>query len=120
MKCRYIKDKPEPRAEFFGAEGTIERNGKWFWPAGTIENHPRAYLLVKMGEAEAADDECRERVGMSQAQMAYAQKCAEARNKGIEPQDYQRYWDGELAGYDIDGNDIPGPNFIEDDDDDGE
>jgi hypothetical protein len=33
--------------------------------------------------------------------------------KAIEPEDRERFKNGELLGYDEDGNDIPGPNWKE-------
>lgn len=120
MKCRYIIDVPEPRPRFWDCEGIVKRaNGQYVWPVGTIEDHPRAYLLVRNGVAEPADDECMLRAAMSTTEMKTAQRHQEAVGNGILPEDYQRFFDGEILGYDADGNDIPGPNFkeIEADDD---
>ena len=42
--------------------------------AGDIVAHDDAYRLVQMGIAEPADDYCRKRAGMTDAQMADAQR----------------------------------------------
>lgn len=112
MKCRYLKDIHEPREQYWGADGTVEKDGQWYWPAGTVEDHPRAYMLVRMGTAEPADEECEQRANMSAEQMAMAQRNARAVAKGIQPEDYGRFFSGELAGYNPDGSEIPGPNHI--------
>ena len=119
MKCRYIIDVKEPRKVHWDDDGVILRPDGWHvWPVGTIEDHPKAYMLVRMGIAEPADDECRLHAAMSSADMAKAQRIQEVVGKGIAPEDYQRYFDGEILGYDIDGNDIPGPNWKDEEDND--
>ena len=125
MKCEYLHDVHEPRPLIFNdperQKKMVERGGQWYWPAGTIEEHPKAYILVRMGTAKPADDECTLAAAMSTPQQATAQKHNEVVRKGIHPDDYQRYFDGVITGYDIDGNDIPGPNWDggrEDDEDD--
>jgi hypothetical protein len=89
----------------------IEREGKKYFPADTIIDDPRAYRLVQMGVAVPADPECTVAAGMTSQQMEAAQRQQELLAKGIEQDDYQRYLDGEILGYDEDGNDIPGPNY---------
>lgn len=113
MKCKYIVRVHEPRKEHHKAKGLENVGGQYYWPVGTIEDHPKAYMLVRMGVAEPADDECRLRAAMSTDDMKHAQRQQELVSKGIEPDDYQRYLDGEILGYDEDGNDIPGPNYKE-------
>ena len=123
MKCRYVIDVEEPRKQFWDDERIVIReNGQHVWPVGTVEDHPRAYRLVRNGVAEPADDECRLMAAMSSSDMAKAQRNQVPFGKGIQPEDYQRFFDGEILGYDVDGNDIPGPNWKdeEDDDDDDE
>jgi len=117
MKCRYLRDKTEPREKYWDMEGVVEKDGVHYWPAGTIEDHPKAYMLVRMGEAEPADDECVLAAGMSSSQHAAARKASEALAHGIHPEDYQRFFDGEILGYDEDGMDVPGPNYIETEED---
>ena len=82
-------------------------------PVRSSKTHGRIGL-----SAVPADDECTAAAAMSTAEMKAAQRQQEPVSKGIHPDDYQRYFDGEITGYDIDGNDIPGPNYIEPDEDD--
>ena len=91
-------------------------DGREYWPAGTVLDDPRAYLLVGCGVAEPADAECVARANKTSQEMASAQRKYEMFAKGIQEEDYQRYLDGELIGYDAEGKDIPGPNYIDDDD----
>jgi hypothetical protein len=116
MKCRYLFKKREPRKYIIDEhrEELVEVNGAWYWPVGTIEDHPAAWRLVEHGCAEAADDECEERVGKTKQQQQIARMRFAAMEKGILPEDYQRFYDGELAGYTIKGKDIPGPNHKHD------
>ena len=117
MKCRYVVRVHEPRKEHQG-DANLEKVGdQYYWPVGTIESHPKAFMLVRMGVAEPADDECRLRSAMSTGEMKTAQRQHDMVSKGIDPNDYQRYLDGEILGYDTDGNDIPGPNYIDHDED---
>ena len=124
MKCRYLIDVLEPRQQFWNHEGVVQReDGTHVWPAGTEEEHPNAWKRCRIGDSEPADDECRLRAAMSTKDAEKAQRHNGALQAGIDPKDYQRFFDGEILGYDADGNDIPGPNYIqpdEDDDDDDE
>lgn len=83
-------------------------------PKGTIITAPDAFRLVQIGIAVPADDECRERCGMTEHDIAARVLRYESTHKGIWPEDRQRFEDGELAGYakDEKGNivDVPGPN----------
>jgi hypothetical protein len=115
MKAKLIRDgRVAPSAP--DDERIEVRDGVRYWPAGTVHDHPRAYRLVEMGMAEPADDECRLRACMTTEEMKAAQVKQELVGKGIHPDDYQRYLDGEIIGYDEDGADIPGPNWVEDTD----
>ena len=123
MKCRYLFRVHEPRKEHHDDPRLECEDGVYYWPVGTEEEHPKAYIHVRNGMAEAADDECRLRAAKSTEEMNLAGRQYEMVNKGIQPEDYQRYLDGEILGYDVDGNDIPGPNYkppedTEDEDDD--
>lgn len=80
-------------------------------PAGTIISGPESYMLVRMGMAKPADDECRIRCGMTDTQIAAAALAQEKVSKGIHPDDYDRYDSGEILGYNPDGSYIPGPNW---------
>lgn len=97
-----------------------DENGRLYYPAGTVFDHPRAFRMVQMGTAEPDDEECTLRVCMTKEEMKAAQRQQEMVSKGIHPIDYQRYLDGEILGYDEDGEDIPGPNWIAPEDEDTE
>lgn len=92
------------------------------WKLGAILDVPKraCELLVGNGDAEAA---CEESAALCEK---YAHRRAEillSREmlaKAIEPEDRERFRNGEILGYDADGNDIPGPNWSEPDDDDTE
>jgi hypothetical protein len=77
---------------------------------GTIIDHPEAWLLVQLGYAEPADDECAAKANMTPERMRIAQEECEMRERGIHPDDRDAYRSGEMTGYDADGNPIPGPN----------
>jgi hypothetical protein len=87
-------------------------------PTGTVIEHPDAWKLVRMGMAEPEDDECRERAGMNGEQMRKAQYAQDKFEKKIRLEDRRAYDDGEMLGYDEDGEWIPGPNYMGDEDDD--
>ena len=70
MKCRMtLPNRPGP-----DYVGPVDANG--LVPVGTIIDHPQAYIKCKLGEAEPADDECREACGLSDDQIAFAHACA--------------------------------------------
>ena len=119
MKAALIKECPVggPDVE---DERIIERDGVRYWPTGTIIDNQKSFRLVQMGVAKPADEECTLRVGMTSEQMRAAQIKAEMLTHGIIPEDYQRYLDGEILGYDEDGDDVPGPNYIPKADDEDE
>jgi hypothetical protein len=58
-------------------ERVIPRNGQrrpvTFWKQGAILDRPDSFMLVRMGIAEAVDDECKQRASMSAAEFAKAQ-----------------------------------------------
>lgn len=91
-------------------------DGTRYWPVGSIIDDPRAYRLVQMGAAVPADDLCEDAANRTPEQMKKAQAHYEMFSKGIDPDDYDRYRNGEITGYDENGNDIPGPNYREDED----
>lgn len=83
-------------------------------PAGFVVTHPDAYKLVQMGIAEAADDECREKLedlGWSDARIWNARIAQRRVAKGIHPDDYEAFANGEIDGYTGDGAYVPGPNM---------
>ena len=116
MKAKLLKQtQASPAAS---DERLIVVDGVKYWPECSIIDDPRAYRLVQMGVAEPADPECTVAAGMTTQQMQMAQRQQELVARGIHPDDYQRYFDGEILGYDADGNDIPGPNYKEGQEDD--
>jgi hypothetical protein len=120
MRCKYIMRVAEPRKQHQDDERLEKVGESFYWPVGTVEDHPKAYMLVRMGVAEPDDDECRLAAAMTSTEMKTAQRQHELVSKGIQPDDYQRYLDGEIVGYDEDGNDIPGPNYVEPEQEDDE
>jgi hypothetical protein len=82
-----------------------------YWDRGAIIDDPDAWKLVRFGVAEPADEECREKAGMTPEQMQVAQHAARRLNAGIHPQDVRKYDNGEILGYRPDGKYIPGPNY---------
>jgi hypothetical protein len=106
MQCRLIRDMTgDADAEF----PTGVR------PAGTILASPphrdtHIVLLVQMGCAEPADEECAKASGMTPERMEAAQHAYERISIGIHPDDYELFDAGLIAGYRPDGSYIPGPN----------
>lgn len=119
MRIRLIRSDLNVAAAYLDDPQVItdERGLNW-WPVGAeVEvDTVGGKLLVENGDAEPVDDEAkqvcagwllkREDVLLSRDMLA---KC-------IEPEDRDRYRNGEILGYDADGNDIPGPNYVESDD----
>jgi len=114
MKVKFIREV----AAFASADhpDLFERDGRRWFPVGAIMEDPRAVNHVILGNAVPADEECEIAANMTPEKMKTAQAAQEMALKGIEPEDRQRYRNGEILGYDEDGNDIPGPNWIEPDD----
>lgn len=130
MKCRIIREDMElsPKAEVsprLTVERRIRRNKRFvmarFWKLDAIHEHPHAYMLVRQGCAVPADQECADACGMTDEEMKRAQAAYERTNRGIHPDDFAKYEAGEIAGYDGNGNYIPGPNAktFDDDEDEG-
>jgi len=108
VKCRLIRERTcEPSDQF--PDG--------IQPVGAIIDHPQAFWLVRMGVAESADAECRERANRSPEQCAKAQKAYERLEAGIHPDDFAAYDAGLMRGYNSDGSWIPGPAYEEEDED---
>ena len=63
--------------------------------------------------AISVDDECKKKVNRTPEQLSIAQYQYTRTRKGIHPDDFERYDNGEIDGYNIDGSDIPGPNAVE-------
>ena len=81
-------------------------------PAGTIITDPMAYMLVRMGAAEPADEECLRAANMTSEQFADAVYAQQRTAAGIHPDDFAAYDRGEMIGYERGTlKPIPGPNF---------
>jgi len=119
MKAKWINDAFVTPGGTPCGETKVDEDGRLYYPAGTIVEDPRAHRLVQNGVAVPADAECTLACCMTTEEMKRAQVHQEMVLKGIQQQDYQRYLDGEILGYDEDGEDIPGPNYQEDDGDEG-
>ncbi len=123
MKVKLIRDdlgapahlRDHPDVVIRGKRAPYWRNG------AVIEVDARgAELLVGNGDAEPADGEAeavckgwrdsRPGVLLSREMLA----------KGIEPEDRERYRRGEILGYEENGDYIPGPNWIEPADEEGD
>ena len=123
MKIRYVRSDNGVAAAFDlpqYAEQIDRSSGKPFWKIGAVVEVDRrgCQLLVGNGDCEPADEEAeaackgwrdrRDDVLLSREMLA----------KAIDPEDRERFRNGEMLGYDADGNDIPGPNWVEPEDDD--
>lgn len=93
---------------------TDSRGLKW-WPNGAVMEVDKAggKLLVENGDAEPADDEARAVCAGWEYRRDEVLLSRDMLGKCIEPEDRQRFRNGEILGYDDDGNDIPGPNYVE-------
>ena len=123
MKARIIRDDLEvsPSAELSEdeqlqtVERTVWRNGAnqtaTFWERGAILQRPDCYMLVRMGVAEPADEECEQWAGMTGQQRQQAQHAARRLSAGIHPEDFGLFDAGIILGYNPDGTYKPGPNF---------
>lgn len=84
-------------------------------PVGTIFEGDQALFFVRVGACEPMDEECHQAHGYNPDQLREAQLAYRATSAGIWPEDYQLFRDGVIAGYDMDGNFLPGPNWCEPD-----
>lgn len=116
MKCRFIHDTPKARPDV------------GYFPAGTeidVRTSPRfnreqIIILVQIGCAEPADEECRKAVNRTDAQLVAAQRSYNRVRKGIHPDDFAAFDSGVMDGYDSSGKPIPGPSYVEPDEDEDE
>jgi len=128
-RCRPSKKWPAVKVTPAGIKPLpAGQKGLGFVPAGTIledppgKKKPRGvWLLVCLGLAVPADEECEKAAGMTAEQMLAAQHSSRRARAGIMPEDWDKYDRGLIAGYNADGSPIPGPNAdndyeIEDDD----
>jgi len=88
-------------------------DGRSLLPAGEIIEHPDAFRLVQIGCAEPADDECATSHGMTAEQLAAARHAYVRTAAGIWPEDFAAFDAGMMTGYSPDGSPIPGPNYVE-------
>jgi len=117
MKCRFVRDvMVEPK----GMAGEMVRHivmrqvsGKdvAYWPVGTEYEHPKAAFFVRQGMAEPADAECE--AAVTGLDLAKVQHAYDRQAKGIHPKDWKLYDAGFIAGYDEEGEYLPGPNYAE-------
>mgnify|MGYP001574454573 CR=1 FL=1 len=112
MKCRLTRERevheaiapPELIAQ-------CERRGNFlFAPVGTLIDDQQAAMLVLMGVAEAADDECAAATVRTPEQIEAAKTALVKLEARIDPADFAAFDAGEMIGYDVDGNIVPGPN----------
>lgn len=89
----------------------VRRDGRLYAPAGTVLDDPDCFWLVLMGQAEAWDEECAARTKCSPEELAARLQAARRMAAGIHPDDYALFDAGEIAGYDGDGEYVPGPNW---------
>lgn len=125
MQARIIRDDIEvsPSADLSEAEKsqTVERivwrNGAdtpvTFFKLGAILDRPDSFMLVRLGIAEPADEECRLAASMTTAQRQQAQHASKRLAAGIHPEDFGLYDAGVIVGYNPDGSYKPGPNFAQ-------
>lgn len=122
MKCRLIIEteiyRPHASPELIAQ--CVERGPFLFAPPGTIIEGPDCWLIVLMGRARPADEECEAKTKRPQEQIDKAEYAAIRLAKGIHPDDFERYDRGELVGYAADGRDIISPQFQTDNEGDDE
>lgn len=123
MKARIIREDMEisPSADLSDSElaQTVERivwrnndnQPARFWRLGAIVERDDSHLLVELGVAEPADEECERAAGMTPDERRAAQHAARRLSAGIHPEDFALYDAGVIVGYNGDGTYKPGPNF---------
>lgn len=121
MKIKFIRTDNGVARAFDTEEyaDQIDRSsGQPHWKLGAIVEVDRrgAQLLVGNGDCEPADEEAEEACKGWKTRRSDVLLSREMLAKAIEPEDRDRFRRGEILGYDADGNDIPGPNWIEPDD----
>lgn len=87
----------------------VRRGAFLFAPVGTLIDDPDCWRIVLMGQAEPADDECREQCQQTPEQHAAAVQAF--KEMPILPKDRPKFRAGEILGYAADGSYIPGPNW---------
>lgn len=105
MKARIIRSDMQPSKRY---SGPVEDG---YIAEGAVVDDPHAFMLVRMGVAVPADDECEAAAAMSPEAMARAQYAYERQVRGIAPKDFERYDNGEISHVLPDGSYAPGPNY---------
>jgi hypothetical protein len=116
LKIRLIRDDIGVAAGYEDdPQTTIGPGGQAMWKRGAIIDVPAraCQLLVGNGDAEPADSEAEATAGDWKKNRSEVLLAREMLAKCIDPDDRERYRNGEILGYDADGNDIPGPNWID-------
>ena len=131
MKCQFLNDTfterdtlPASEQEKCVAKTEYHRDTgsprvSWYFPAGTVLEHPDAWKFVNFGMATAADDECQEWIKpVTPERAAYMQKRYRAASLGIRGDvDLQLFMDDVIAGYEMVPNGqlayLPGPKWDE-------
>lgn len=112
MKAKLVLDQTQVNPKWSAAKAERARNAGRSYTvphtipikAGSVIDHPDAYMLVKMGNAIPADDDCRLAAGMTPEEMTRAQSRYAIFEKGM--------------GYDEDGNELNYEDITDDDIDD--
>lgn len=101
----------------FNETQMVKRDGGTFFRCGAIieANARECELLVGNGDCIPACDESRAVCVGWEAKLELRKVHREMLARGIAPEDRQRYLRGEIVGYDENGDDIPGPNYVESD-----
>jgi hypothetical protein len=122
MKCEIVRDDLECSLQHMppGHEAAWEyrstlRNKRMvdvpFFKRGAILEEKNCFMLVEMGCAIPADEECQKACGMTPEMIRAAMRAQDKVSLGISPEDYEKFDAGEIAGYNPDGSYKPGPNF---------
>lgn len=118
MKIKFIRSDNGVAAAFNTeeyADQIVQIDGQPFWKLGAVVEVDRrgAQLLVGNGDCDPADDEATEACANYMLKREEVLLSREMLARAIDPDDRERYRNGEILGYDADGNDIPGPNWVE-------
>lgn len=84
-----------------------------YWPAGTEYETQKAAFFVRQGMAEPADEECAVAAAMTDDEKRKVQHAYRRQALGIIPKDWKLFDAGYIAGYDSDGEYLPGPKWDE-------
>lgn len=102
MKCKLIRElRCDPSDE--RPDGRL--------PVGTVISDPLAWVHIRNGNADPADDEA-ESFRQTNEERQRSQHAFDRTSAGIQPEDFAAYDAGEMLGYDSEGEIIPGPNAL--------